>query len=127
MDMPAETEQYWVVGAEYTDTTFRQAVGDEQRHGPFASHDEARVKWAGLSWAAVDDAHIRDRIEKTGSVRFWVVGGVYTDTRLSDIAGGATEERLGPFDSYDDAVAAWRAKAWATVDDVCARFRIERM
>jgi hypothetical protein len=58
-------------------------------------------------------------------LRYWVVGGEYADTRFERIAGGGPEERIGPFESYDDANAAWQARAWATVDNAHARYRIE--
>ena len=56
----------------------------------------------------------------------WVVGGIYADTRFTEIAGGGTETRLGPFDDYAQAKAVWRAKAMETVDDAHARFSIEK-
>jgi hypothetical protein len=57
--------------------------------------------------------------------RFWVIGGIYADTRFERLAGGGAEERIGPFASYADAKAEWQRRAWATVDDAHARFRIE--
>ena len=57
--------------------------------------------------------------------RYWVVGGEYADTSFERIAGGGAEERIGPFERYDDAHAAWQARAWATVDNAQARYRIE--
>lgn len=123
------SEQYWVVGGEYTDTTFSEIAGDEQeqRHGPFEDYAAARQRWASLSWAGVNDAHTRYRIEKAGAAKFWVVGGRYADTRFTETVNGSEEERLGPFESYDDALVAWRGRAWATVDDAHARYRIEKL
>src|SRR3546814_5774028 len=60
------------------------------------------------------------------SERYWVVGGEYTDTRFVEIAGGGRERRLGPFDSYAEAKAVWRAKAMETIDDAHARWSIEK-
>jgi len=57
--------------------------------------------------------------------RYWVVGGVYEGTDFSRIADGGEEERLGPYDSYEEARAVWANRAWETVDDANARFRIE--
>lgn len=57
--------------------------------------------------------------------RYWVVGGEYADTSFSRIVGGGAEERIGPFERYDDAKAAWQARAWATVDSANHRYRIE--
>ncbi len=60
------------------------------------------------------------------SARYWVVGGIYTDTSFTKVADGVKETRLGPFDDYDQAKAVWRAKAMETVDDAHARFSIEK-
>ena len=35
------------------------------------------------------------------------------------------EERIGPFENYEAAKAVWQARAWATVDNARARYRIE--
>ena len=56
--------------------------------------------------------------------RFWVVGGEYADTGFERLAKGASEERHGPFMSYDEAYATWQARARATIDDALVRFRI---
>jgi Domain of unknown function (DUF4170) len=58
---------------------------------------------------------------------FWVIGGQYTDTRFAEIAGGGAEARLGPFQTYEEAKAEWARRAWATVDDAHARYRIEHL
>jgi hypothetical protein len=57
--------------------------------------------------------------------RYWVIGGEYADTSFELIAGGAEEERIGPFDSYEAAKAEWQARAWASVDSAHSRYRIE--
>jgi catechol 2,3-dioxygenase-like lactoylglutathione lyase family enzyme len=56
--------------------------------------------------------------------RYWVVGGEYRDTGFAQPVGGA-EQRLGPFRDYDTAKAEWQARAWASVDNALARWRIE--
>ena len=61
------------------------------------------------------------------SERYWVVGGEYTDTSFTQIAGGKPEERHGPYTSADNARTAWAALSMATVDDAHARYRIERL
>lgn len=118
--------KYWVVGGEYTDTRFDEIVrgGEEERHGPYGSYAEARRKWAKLSMAAEENALVRYRIEHQGQTQYWVVGGTYTDTSFTETAHGEPEERIGPFDGYEAALKAWRAKAWATVDDGYVRYRI---
>jgi len=57
--------------------------------------------------------------------RYWVVGGIYTDTSFTRMLGGGAEERAGPFASHEQAKAEWQRRAWATVDDAHARYRIE--
>jgi Domain of unknown function (DUF4170) len=56
--------RYWVVGGEYADTRFeRLAPGtQEERHGPYASYDEARKVWEVRARATIDDALVRFRI-----------------------------------------------------------------
>ncbi|MEQ8602341.1 MAG: DUF4170 domain-containing protein [Marivibrio sp.] len=58
--------------------------------------------------------------------QYWVAGGIYTDTSFSELEPGTKETRLGPFSTYDEAKAVWRAKAMETVDEAYARFHIER-
>ena len=120
-------EQSWVAGGAHTDTKFTKLANgsQERRFGPYVSEDEAREMWAGLSMAAVDDCHVRYRIDREGGTAYGVVGGKYADTRFRKLARGAAEERFGPFANYHDAMEVWRGKAWATVDDSFSRYRIE--
>ena len=122
---------FWVIGAEYTDTSFAAIAGGrpETRLGPFAIYEEAKAEWAARAWASVDDAHVRWRIEEEGAEDrsdYWVVGGEYSDTGFTRPAPGTEEQRHGPFGSYEEAKAEWARRAWATVDDAHTRFRIER-
>jgi len=55
---------------------------------------------------------------------YWVVGGVYRDTKFDTLAPGRDLERYGPFADYREAHDVWAARAWATVDDCHCRFRI---
>ena len=55
---------------------------------------------------------------------YWVVGGEYTDTQFATIAPGRTLEQLGPFATYKEAHQVWSSRAWATVDNCNARFRV---
>jgi hypothetical protein len=66
----------------------------------------------------------RQGLRGTMSSRYWVVGGEYTDTHFSQVVAGTSEERLGPFDDYRAAHAAWQSRAWATVDNAHKRYRI---
>jgi len=121
--------RFWVVGGIYADTKFERMAdgGAERRIGPFPSHEDAKAEWQRRAWESVDDAHARYRIEEEGdgqAAKFWVVGGVYKDTRFIEPVDG--EQWYGPFESYDDAKAEWGRRAWATVDDAHARYRIEK-
>jgi hypothetical protein len=57
--------------------------------------------------------------------RYWVIGGEYADTSFTRLRGGEAELRVGPFEDYERAKAAWRDRAFATVDDAHVRWRIE--
>jgi len=58
-------KRYWVVGGEYSSTAFVETADGKppRRYGPFASLDEAKARWAALSWAEVDNCHARYAIE----------------------------------------------------------------
>ena len=55
---------------------------------------------------------------------YWVIGGEYSDTSFKKLAQGAAEEKHGPFKTYREAYQAWQARARATIDDACVRYRI---
>lgn len=59
-------------------------------------------------------------------LKFWVRGGEFSDKTFSKIAASAIEERHGPFESYSAALAKWRERTMATIDDYLYRYRIER-
>lgn len=123
--------KFWVIGGIYADTSFESMADGrpEERIGPFATHEEAKAEWQRRAWATVDDAHARFRVEEEPdggeAAYYWVVGGIYTDTRFTDPVGGA-EQWYGPFARYEDAKAEWGRRAWASVDDAHARFRVEK-
>jgi len=51
---------YYVVGAEYLDVRHTQVKpGTAERHGPFATYEEAVKKWRERAVATVDDYYIR--------------------------------------------------------------------
>lgn len=56
------------------------------------------------------------------ALAFYVVGGEYRDTTFRELAKPDTV--LGPFDEYEDAYFAWRARAMATVDQAYTRYQI---
>jgi Domain of unknown function (DUF4170) len=122
------TQQYWVVGGEYTDTDFA-TIRDgqaEERYGPFDSLEKARAEWAGRSMAKVDNAMVRYRIEHSGGAKYWVVGGRYTTTEFRALADGGAEERHGPYADYDEAMKEWQARSMTQIDDAHVRYRIEQ-
>ncbi|MSP50301.1 MAG: DUF4170 domain-containing protein [Alphaproteobacteria bacterium] len=57
-------------------------------------------------------------------MRYWVIGGEYTDTDFRQIAPGKAEERVGPFASFKEARDAWAGRAFATIDHCLVRYRI---
>jgi hypothetical protein len=57
-------------------------------------------------------------------MRYWVVGGEYKDARFAELAPGTSEERHGPFATYEEAHKVWSGRAWATVDNALVRFRV---
>ncbi len=122
--------RWWVIGGEYSDTRFTQVLpGTEEEHlGPFSNYDEAKTVWQSKAWATVDSCNRRYKIlEESGpkaTKRYFVLGGDYQDTGFRTLVPGTEEERIGPFDTYEQAHAAWQSRAWATVDSCTKRFRI---
>ena len=57
--------------------------------------------------------------------RYWVIGGNYADTRFDRMQDGGSEQKYGPFKTYEEAKAEWQRRAWSSVDNACARYRIE--
>jgi Domain of unknown function (DUF4170) len=55
---------YWVIGGEYTDLRFATLVPGtrEERHGPFATYQQAHDIWQSRARATIDDAMVRFRI-----------------------------------------------------------------
>src|ERR671924_123835 len=58
--------------------------------------------------------------------RYWVIGGSYADTKFDRMQDGGPEQKFGPFKTYEEAKAEWQSRAWSTVDNACARYRIEQ-
>lgn len=56
--------QFWVIGGQYRDTRFAELEPGvrEERHGPFATYEEAYKVWSGRTRATVDSATTRFRI-----------------------------------------------------------------
>lgn len=52
--------RFWVVGGEYTDTTFNQLVsGSERLMGPYLNRDAALVAWRRIAEETRGDCHAR--------------------------------------------------------------------
>ena len=119
--------RFWVAGGEYADSSFQALAGEEQRLGPFESYEAAREAWRARAVETIDNALVRFRVEREDGTGYWVVGAMYRDTSFAETADGRPEERIGPFESYDDALGAWRRKAMATIDSALTRYRIEHM
>ena len=122
-------EKYWIVGGEYTDTTFKTLADGVEltRLGPFDDYAEAQDAWRAKAMETIDDAYARFEIEKEDADSFWVVGGIYTDTSFTETANEAPEERHGPFQTHEEAEAEWRRLAMAAIDDAYARYRIDKL
>lgn len=122
--------RFWVIGGEYTNTGFHDLIPgcEEEVLGPFDNYEAAHSAWQAKAWSTVDSCARRFRIvEDRGQTqprRYYVVGGDYIDTHFRQLAPGATEERIGPYESYEQAHAAWQSKAWSTVDACTKRYRI---
>ncbi|HEX9702789.1 MAG TPA: hypothetical protein VGA19_08035 [Rhodospirillales bacterium] len=56
-------------------------------------------------------------------VKYWIVGGTYTNTDFNELVGGEAEVK-GPYLDRDDAVQAWRRLASETRHDCLSRFSI---
>lgn len=122
-------KRYWVVGGEYSDTDFIMIAGggEPERHGPFATYEDAKDEWARLSWQHIDDAHVRYTIDTEDAHAYWVVGGEYADTGFETLADGKEEERYGPFNTYKEAQALWQQLSWRHIDDAHVRYRIDHL
>ena len=53
---------WYVIGGEYTDTTFSSFKDKEERYGPFVEYQEAIEQWRSKSWSNVDSCHTRYHI-----------------------------------------------------------------
>lgn len=89
--------------------------------GPIRRPDGA---FGGESWPDSQPAGRAAAGKGNDAMHYWVVGGVYSDTSFDEFAGDGREEAHGPFERYQDAVKEWRQRAWASVDNCHARYRI---
>lgn len=70
-------------------------------------------------------AQINEASAGSAGLRYWVVGGLYTDTNFTTLIDGGPQERIGPFASYKAALSEWSRLAWRSVDNCHARYHIE--
>ncbi len=55
---------------------------------------------------------------------FWVVGGVYKNTKFEELARGEKLEKFGPFETISIAKEKWDSCSWEKVDDCFVRYEI---
>ncbi|MEQ8346612.1 MAG: DUF4170 domain-containing protein [Sneathiellaceae bacterium] len=55
---------------------------------------------------------------------FYVVGGIYRNTKFRKLAAGAELEVFGPYETHAKADEVWRDKSFAMVDNAMARFTV---
>lgn len=55
---------------------------------------------------------------------FYVVGGIYKNTKFKKLAPGEELQVFGPYDSHAKADDVWRDKSFALVDNALARFTV---
>lgn len=53
---------YYVVGGEYTDTTFTELVAPPLILGPFDTYETAYLVWRGRALETIDQAYVRFQI-----------------------------------------------------------------
>lgn len=52
-----------------------------------------------------------------------VTGGVYTDTKFEQLIDG-TQERHGPYETYEEAYDLWKSRMFLNVDNALHRLQI---
>ena len=55
---------------------------------------------------------------------FYVVGGIYKNTKFRKLAPGEDLQVFGPYDTHAKADDVWRDKSFAMVDNAMARFTV---
>jgi len=127
--------RFWVEGGEHADATFMGlAPGKGERHGPFATYEEARAIWQARTMATIDNALARFKVvvgegpsvvpASAGPKIWWVEGSEYADATFTALVPGKPVERHGPHESYEAAKKDWQARTMATVDNALMRYRI---
>jgi hypothetical protein len=86
-----------------------RAIGATRRRDP--AHSPER----GVRGVSRHDEHRQIRSAKHERVKYFVIGGRYRDTSFRELVEPEPPE--GPFDRYEDALAAWRAKSVSHIDE----------
>lgn len=123
------TQNFYVVGGEYADTSFESLAGGKELevHGPFPEV-EAKEFWRSITAKTVDNAMVRYVLRAEDEVAgkiYWIVGGEYADTTFTEPANGKKIESYGPFEK-GEAMDFWRSITGKTVDDALARYDIRK-
>jgi len=58
----ADKTEFFVIGGEYTNTSFTKLSGKLESFGPFSTFDEAYKKWRAVSFLKIDNCHTRYEI-----------------------------------------------------------------
>jgi hypothetical protein len=83
--------------------------------------DKAMEELRGRRWSPSEAAQLKSEIDagmapvRKRPATYTIHGGVFTDTSFTEIEPG-TEERYGPFETYEEAVKVWRGRAGWKVD-----------
>jgi len=122
------TQNYYVVGGEYADTSFTAPAPGTQLEvrGPFNERD-AKVCWRELTGFTVDNAMVRYFLKSEDEIsgkNYWVIGGEYADSKFTRMREGAELEVYGPFDKWEAALGFWRGLTSKSVDDALVRYDI---
>jgi len=124
------SQNYYVVGGEYADTSFTVAAPGTQLEvfGPFNERD-AKVCWRDLTGKTVDNAMVRYFLKSEDEISgksktYWVVGGEYADSSFTRLQSGKELEVYGPFDEWEGALGFWRGMTSKSVDDAMMRYDI---
>ena len=122
------TQNYFVVGGEYADTSFTTpASGTEFLvKGPF-NEREAKVCWRELTALTIDNAMVRYFLKSEDEItgkNFWVIGGEYADSSFTRMRGDKELEVCGPFDKWEEALGFWRGLTSKSVDDAMVRYDV---
>tara|TARA_B100000963_G_C22349774_1_gene546747 strand:+ start:75 stop:260 length:186 start_codon:yes stop_codon:yes gene_type:complete len=53
---------------------------------------------------------------------YYVVGGKYKNTSFKEFEVGCSQERYGPFNTYEEARKQWEKISWENVDNCNIRY-----